>query len=86
MLLGKLGCCHCAKVHSINVKGIHVLVEWGNCNVKASGKNNLTGTLRKKVKSFLLLKAHDICVKQLHNCENDAITKCVDAMNKTYCM
>ena len=34
----KLGCCHCAKAHSINVKGIHVSVKWGNCNVKASGK------------------------------------------------
>ena len=31
----KLCCCHCATVHSINVKRIHVSVEWGNCNVKA---------------------------------------------------
>ena len=37
----KLGCCPCAKVHSINVNGIYVSVEWGNCNVKASGKNKI---------------------------------------------
>ena len=27
-------------------------------------------------------KAHDICVKKLHNRKNEAITKCVDAMNE----
>ena len=35
----KLGCDHCAKCDSMNIKGIRVSSEWANCSVKASGKN-----------------------------------------------
>ena len=31
-----------------------------------------------------LSKPHNICIKQLQNCENDAIAKCVDAMNEKH--
>ena len=46
----KLGCEHCAKVHSINIKGIHISVEWSSCNVKASGTDRTIqqASLRKK--------------------------------------
>ena len=82
----KLGCDHCAKCDSMNIKGIRVSPEWANCNVKASGKTTtiMQASLRKKIKEHSSSKAHRLCVKQeeYHAC--DAIMKSIDIMNETY--
>ena len=46
----KLGCDHCAKCDSLNIKGIRVSPEWANCSVEASGKTTtiMQASLRKK--------------------------------------
>ena len=46
----KLGCDHCAKCDSMNIKGIRVSPEWAHCSVEASGKTTtiMQASLRKK--------------------------------------
>ena len=82
----KLGCDHCAKCDSMNIKGIRVSTEWANCRVEGSGKTTtiMQASLRKKMKEYFSLKAHKLCVKQdeYHAC--DAITKSMDKMNERY--
>ena len=46
----KLGCDHCAKCESMNIKGIRVSTEWANCRVEGSGKTRtiMQASFRKK--------------------------------------
>ena len=69
----------------LNLKRLHVSVEWRNCDVKASGKNKKVqqASLRKKLKEHFSSNAHKIGVSQLLHREDDAITKCIDAMHHT---
>ena len=82
----KLGCDHCAKFDSLNIKGIRVSVEWGSCSIEASGKNKTIqqAALRKKMKEHFSSKAHSVCVKQQEDHAYDAITKSIDKMNERY--
>ena len=82
----KLGCLHCAKFDSLNMKGVHISIEWKKCQVVASGKNKTIqqASLRKKMKAHFTSKAHAICVNQVDECENDAITKSIDKANQKY--
>ena len=82
----KLGCDHCAKCDSMNIKGIRVSPEWANCSFEASGKTTtiMQASLRKNMKQHFSSKAHRLCVKkeEYHAC--DAITKSIDKMNERY--
>ena len=84
----KLGCDHCARFNSesINVKGIHISVEWASCSIVASGRDKTIqqASLRKKMSEHFLSMAHSICVKRLQDCAEDAITKCIDKLNKKH--
>ena len=82
----KLGCLHCAKSDSLNMKGVHISVEWKKLQVVALGKNKTIqqASLRKKMKYHFTSKAHANCVNQVVACENDAITKSIDRANEKY--
>lgn len=81
----KIGCDRCARFHSesINMKGIHVSMEWASCSIVASGRNKTIqqASLRKKMNEHFLSKAHIISVKHLQDRSYDAITKCIDKLN-----
>ena len=82
----KLGCDHCAKVDSLNKKGLHVSVEWKACNITASGRNKAVqqASLRRKMSEHFNSKVHNICLQQLKYRTADTITKCVDALNQKH--
>ena len=82
----KLGCLHCAKFDSLNIKGIHIAIEWKTCGVVASGKNKTTqqASLRKKMNEQFTSKGHAICVNQIDACQMDAITKSIDKAIEKY--
>ena len=81
-----LGCLHCVKFDYLNMKGVHISIEWKKCQVVASGKNKTIqqAALRNKKKDHFTPKAHAICVNQVDACENDAITKNMDKANEKY--
>ena len=76
----KLGCLHCAKFDSLNMKGVHISIEWKKCQVVPSRKNKTIqqASIRKKIKDHFTSKEHAICVNQVDAYENDAITKSID--------
>ena len=60
----KLGCNHCAKLDSLNMKGYHVSLEWKNCNIAASGRDKViqqASLPRKKMSEHFSSRAHNIC-------------------------
>ena len=59
-------------------------MEWVNCKIVASGKNEKVqqASLRKKINLHFSSQAHHICIKQLQDCPN--IIKCIDNLNKNY--
>ena len=84
----KLGCDHCARFHSesINLKGIHISVEWASCSIVASGRDKTIrqASLRKKMSEHFISRAHSMCVKHLQDCAEGAITKCMDELNQKH--
>ena len=82
----KLGCDHCSKCDSMNLKVIRVSTEWANWRVEGSGKTTtiMQASLRKKMKEHFSSEAHKLCIKQeeYHTC--DAITKSIDKINERY--
>ena len=81
-----LGCFHCAKFNYLNMKGVHISIEWKKCQVVASGKNKTIqqASLRKKINDHFASNAHAICINQVDACKNDAITKSIDEANEKY--
>ena len=59
----KLGCLHCAKFDSLNMKGVHISIEWKKCQVVASGNNKRIqqASFRKKMKDHFTSKACHLC-------------------------
>ena len=59
-------CLHCAKFDSLNMKGVHISIEWEKCQVVASGNKLIKqASLRKKMNVHYTSKAHCICVNQV---------------------
>ena len=77
----KLGCDYCGRFASTSVhtKGLHLLIEWANCRIVASGKNKEVqqASLRKNMNLHFLSQVHHDCVKQLKDCSNNTV-KCID--------